>query len=321
MKKIICVSLILSSIMLLLPLSLVGKSENSEKILPVTALLGNDAPDKEYGTSFKVCDTATGEVTQIKTEDYIFGVVAAEMPASYEKEALKAQAVAAYTFAAVRKAENSGKSYDITNDHTVDQSYITESEAEKRWGDKAEEYKAKIKNAVKETSGYIVTYKGKPITAVYHAVSGGITEDSKNVWGISAEYLKPVTSEGDKLSSEYKSEASFTADELKTKFKDEAELSGSEKDYFGKAERTKSGTVTSITVCGKEFTGARVRTLLGLRSANFEVKYTDNKFVFTVYGYGHCVGLSQNGANYMAKQGSDFKEILTWYYSGCKVEK
>lgn len=319
MKKFLYLSCIIAAVMLLLPLSVIDKSE---KTVVAAALQGNIADvKKENSTSFKVCDGETGEITEITTEDYIFGVVAAEMPALYEEEALKAQAVAAYTFACVRKAENTDKSYDITTDHTTDQSFITEADARKKWGDKSDEYTEKIKNAVKDTSGYMITYNGKPITSVYHAISGGKTEDAKDVWGVELKYLKPVTSEGDKLSSDYISEVTFTADELKKKLSDELELSGEEKSYFGNSSRTDSGMVQKITVCGKEITGARLRSLLGLRSSNFEIKYSDSKFKFTVYGYGHGVGMSQNGANYMAKQGSNFKEILTWYYTDCKVEK
>ena len=167
----------------------------------------------------------------------------------------------------------------------------------------------------------MITYESKPITAVYHAISSGKTEDAKDIWGTEYPYLKPVSSEGDKLSKDYISEASFSVEELKSKLSSDAEFSSSPANFFGKISRTDSGVVKEIEVCGKALKGARIRTLLDLRSSNFEVKYEAEKFVFTVYGYGHGVGMSQNGANYMAKQGSDFKEILCHYYKDCKVEK
>lgn len=321
MKKVLFVSLFTAAVMLLLPLSIMKKSIPS---ILTTAIQNGETGQKEIkngSTSFKVCNSESGEITEIDTQDYIFSVVAAEMPALYEEEALKAQAVAAYTFALSRKVENSDKTYDITTDHTVDQSYITEQQARDKWGDNADEYTEKIKKAIEEVSDYVITYDGNVITSVYHAISGGKTEDSKNVWGISLPYLKPVSSEGDKLSSDYKTEVSFTTEEMKEKLSDEFEPADSDENFFSDIKRTDSGTVTGIKVCGKEITGARLRSILDLRSSNFEVNYSDGKYTFTVYGYGHCVGMSQNGANYMAKQGSDFKEILTHYYTGCKIEK
>ena len=149
MKKILSVSVILSAIMLILPLSALNKTENT---LKTTQILENTPFDfNTEGTSFKLCHTENGEITEIKTSDYIFGVVAAEMPALYEKEALKAQAVAAYTFALNRKSENKNKSYDITDDHTTDQSFITEKAAREKWGEKADEYVEKIKSAISDT--------------------------------------------------------------------------------------------------------------------------------------------------------------------------
>lgn len=319
MKKIMFLAVFLSAVMLLLPLGVM--TERSAVL--VSAAANTEIPDakKSISETFLVCNNENGSITEMKAEDYIFGVVAAEMPALYEEEALKAQAIAAFTFACRRKAENEGKEYDITNDHTTDQSFITEEAACEKWGEKADEYTNKIKTAINEVIGYMITYDNKPIVAVYHAISSGKTEDAKDIWGEEYPYLKPVSSEGDKLAKDYITEVSFTADELKEKLASDIELSGDAANYFGEISRTDSGVVKEISVCGKTLKGARIRTLLDLRSSNFEVKFNDEKFVFSVYGYGHGVGMSQNGANYMAKQGSDFKEILTHYYKGCKVEK
>ena len=266
-------------------------------------------------------NTEDGKITEISIEDYIIGVVSAEMPALYEEEALKAQAVAAYTFASQRKNENASKEYDITNNHTVDQSFITEEEMKKKWGEAYETYYEKIKTAVKAVSGYMVCYDKKPIVAVYHAISSGKTEDSKDIWGDEFPYLKPVSSEGDKLNKDYLSEVSFTPEEIRNKLSNEAEFTGDESGYFGEIKRTDSGVIKEISVCGKKLTGARIRTLLDLRSSNFSIEFKDGKYCFSVLGYGHGVGMSQSGANYMAKQGSNFKEILTHYYTGCEVLK
>lgn len=319
MKKLLGFTIFIAIAMLLLPL---GAIEPAPKTVSASAVT-NSPTDKESeinaAQSFKVL--IDGKITEFSSEDYIFGVVAAEMPALYHEEALKAQAVAAYTFACSKKAQNKDLEYDITNDYTIDQSFITEAEARAKWGDSADEYITKIKKAVADTAGEMIFYEGAPITAVYHAISGGKTEDCKNVWGSELDYLKPVVSEGDKLAKNYITEVSFTADELKQKLEKEIELKGEPKDYFGRSIRTDSGTVSAIKVCDKEVSGFTLVALLSLRSANFEVKFADEKFTFTVYGAGHGVGMSQNGANYMAKQGSSYKEILTYYYSGCSVEK
>ncbi len=319
MKKAIYITLIISAVMLLMPLGVIG---NSNSVATMATVINNVPKAKEAkATSFLLCNTQSGEVIELKAEDYIFGVVAAEMPALYESEALKAQAVAAYTFACCRKAENSQKSYDITDDPLTDQSYINEEKAREKWGDKADEYTDKIKGVINEVEDYMITYDGKPINAVYHAISSGKTEDCKDIWGNQLPYLKSVPSEGDKLADNYVTTKTLSTDQLKEKLSEELEFLGSPENYFGSISRTDSGTVTEITVCNKALSGSRIRSLLDLRSSNFEVSYAEENFTFTVYGYGHGVGMSQNGANYMAKQGSSFQEILKHYYTDCKVEK
>ncbi|MBQ2286196.1 MAG: stage II sporulation protein D [Acutalibacteraceae bacterium] len=320
MKKIFCCALIILSVMLVLPLAAL-ESPKETAVETAAHIFEMPKAGKAVSETFRICDTSNDTVTEMKAADYIFGVVAAEMPALYEKEALKAQAVAAYTYACVKKVENADKTYDLTTDPSLDQSFITREEAEKRWGDKAGEYREKIETAVKETEGYMITYEKKPILAVYHAISTGMTESCENVWGKDIPYLKPVASPGDKLAPEYIKKAEFTEEEVKTKLAELCTVSGEAKDFFTDIQKTESGTVKSLSVCGKEVTGAAIRSLFNLRSSAFEVAYDSGKFTFTVYGYGHGVGMSQYGANYMAKQGSDFKEILCCYYSGCKVEK
>ncbi len=321
MKKVVVFAVFLVGVILLLPLS---QADNPDKAKAPSAV-GESAvlPDAKDAAaeSFRICEMESDTVTVLSAEEYIFGVVAAEMPALYEPEALKAQAVAAYTYACYRRAGNSGKSYDLTTDPTLDQSYITEEQARARWGGKAEEYCQKIKSAVAETKGFLVTYDNKPILAVYHAISPGKTEDCQNVWGSDLPYLKPVASPGDTLSPQYVSTVTVTAKTLREKLGDECDFSGKEAAYFGKSEKTASGVVKQISVCGTPLKGARIRSLLDLRSSAFDVAYSDGGFTFTVYGYGHGVGMSQYGANAMAKQGSGFEEILTHYYTGCTVYK
>lgn len=320
MKKIISISLFLATVMLIMPLTaMTNMSEGTKAAVSAKAeeITDSITPSDE----FKVYDPSSEKITVLSSEDYIFGVVAAEMPALYEVEALKAQAVAAYTFACARKSANSDKQYDITADPTTDQCYISESTASDKWGDKAEEYTSKIKAAVKETAGYAVTYNGSLITAVYHAVSTGKTESCKNVWGTDLPYLVPVESEGDRLASDYISTVTLSFEEIKKSLAEKITFPEDGTVSFSGIVRTDSGNVKSIDICNQTLSGFELRELLNLRSADFEPKITDNTVTFTVYGYGHGVGMSQNGANYMAKLGYDFKSILTHYYTDCKVEK
>lgn len=320
MKKTLCYGIIILSAMFIFPLCGI-KFEEKPAVAAATKIFVPKTDKQVKGDSFRICDMQTDTVSVMTAKEYIFGVVAAEMPALYDTEALKAQAVAAYTLACRRRTDNKDKSYDLTTDYTVDQSYISRADAEKRWGDKAKEYSKKIENAVSEVEGVAVTYNGEPITAVYHAISSGRTEDSRDIWGGSLPYLKPVSSPGDKLSPDYMSEVKVTPEELQKKLGDECRLSGEPSDYFGEPKRTDSGSVLTVPVCGTDIGGGTLRSIFDLRSLNYSVKYTDGNFVFTVRGYGHGVGMSQYGADYMAKQGSGFKEILTYYYTGCKVEK
>lgn len=319
MKKLLGFTVFIAIAMLLLPLGVLKNKKTviSASTIVVDEPIKTERPEALKTQTFKVL--INGEILELSSKDYIFGVVAAEMPALYHEEALKAQAVAAYTFACCRKAANCDKEYDITADHTVDQSFITEQKAREKWGGNADIYIEKIKKAVNDTDGLVITCNGELITAAYHAISSGKTEDCKNVWGGERPYLKSVSSEGDKLAANYISQAVFSQDELKEKLKNEIPLNGEPENYFGKATRTDSGTVTKITVCNKEITGYKLQKALELRSANFEVECKDNSFIFTVYGAGHGVGMSQNGANFMAKQGSSYQEILKHYYTGCEI--
>ena len=321
MKKTVFITLFMSIVMLLMPLSVLSSqpkaleaSKNSSKI---------EKSDKTVRKEdiFRLYDPETEKITNINAEDYIFGVVAAEMPALYETEALKAQAVAAYTYACFNREKNKDNSYDISADPSVSQCYITEEEAIAKWGEKSGEYKEKIKSAVSEVIGNALTYKGEIILSVYHAISCGVTEDSSNVWGKEYNYLKSVDSGWDKNAENYKSTVNLTSAELKEKLGDKVSLSGEEKNYFGKSTLTDAGYVKKIEICSESLTGADIRKYLDLRSNCFEVSYNEGVFTFEVYGYGHGVGMSQFGANCLAKEGKNYKEILKYYYSGCKIEE
>ncbi len=262
-----------------------------------------------------------GKVAEMETSDYLIGVVAAEMPAEYTEEALKAQAVAARTFLAFKKEQNAKESYDITADYATDQAFLTEEELKEKWADAFDENHEKVTKAVEATENEMLYFNGKPIMAVYHAVSSGKTERAENVWGEDYPYLTATDSIGDLLCPDYLSTVTVSADDFKKAFGEEIKLEGEVRGWLGKTENTESGTVSKIIVGGKEFKGSDLREKFSLKSNSFDLTFDGTNFVFTVRGYGHGVGMSQYGANYMAQQGSDYREILNWYYDGCEIKK
>ncbi len=321
MKKITVLAFFLGICMLLTPLGVVAKDPPTEMADTLLDSVETSLEASGNTEEFKIYLSETKEVVSLSAKDYIFGVVAAEMPALYEEEALKAQAVAAYTYALYRKSVNSGEDYDITDDHTKDQAFITKSEAAEKWGSKADTYTEKIEKAVEEVAGYAITYGGEIIMAAYHAISAGKTENCCDIWSSDLPYLVSVESEWDTESENYQTSASFTLDEIKNTLTKKITPTDSADDYFCDIKRTDIGTVTSLSVCGTAFTGSEIRELFDLRSSNFTVAYKDDTFTFTVLGYGHGLGMSQNGANCMAKEGARYTEILKHYYTDCKIEK
>lgn len=317
--------------MLLMPLLSVppGNGQGDTISGPKTGTSSTITAPKGTVEEFLVYNSTEKKVVKMSVEEYLLGVVAAEMPAEYHAEALKAQTVAAYTFACRKRAQrlasaatSSGEVYDITTDSQVDQAYLSPEALKQKWGDKTDEYTGKIKNAIKEVKGYLITYNKEPILAAYHSISSGKTESAKNVWGSDYPYLKPTDSIGDLLSPNYLSEVTFSTDKFKEILTGLKITPGSDPATFaGQPKRSESGTVLTQSLCGKELTGKDIRTAFSLRSANYDLKYANNIFTFTVRGYGHGVGMSQYGANYMALQGSTFLEILSWYYSGCTMSR
>ena len=267
-----------------------------------------------------------GTVQEMNMDEYIQGVLRAEMPASFELEALKAQAVAART-ETLYKVENgpvaNHPDADICNDINCCQAFITAEQAEKNWGKNAEKYAAKIATAVRETDGMTILYQDQPILAAFFSSASGQTNASGDVWVNDLPYLQSVQSpEGESEVPNYYSVETFSAEEFKEIFLAEypdADLSGAPEDWFGEEKRNDSDMVLTIDIGGIEVKGTKVRTLFSLRSASFTVSVEDGNVVFRVTGYGHGVGMSQYGANVMAKEGKNYIEILKWYYTGVTI--
>jgi len=248
-------------------------------------------------------------------------VVAAEMPASFEPEALKAQAVAARTFACSRMERITEHHPDapLCTDSTCCQAYIDPEAAAVNWGKDADAFARKIADAIADTDGLVLFYHGQPIEAVFHSSSAGRTLDAVEVWGRQVPYLTGVDSpEGEDVPN-YHTSAVFAPEEFKRVFLTrypEARFTDHPADWFGEVTHSSNGGVTALTVGGITVSGATMRSLYCLRSASFSIAADQTAVTFSVTGYGHGVGMSQYGANTLARQGKTCAEILSWYYTG-----
>ena len=262
-------------------------------------------------------------VTEMSFSDYLQGVLRAEMPASFQEDALRAQAVAArtYTYYKMSSGGNHGDTADICTDHSCCQAFLGKEKAADNWGKNAERYEAKIENAVSATDGQVMLYGGAPILAVFHSSSAGETWNSGEVWAQDLPDLQSVSSPEGEGVPNYYSTVELTEAEFREKFlaaRPEADLSGPASGWI--RDPVMDGVhVESVTIGGVSVSGPLVRSIFGLRSASFTAEAGDGKITFYVTGYGHGVGLSQYGANAMAEAGSTWREILEHYYTGVTI--
>ncbi len=281
----------------------------------------------EQGLMIPVYLTKKATIETVPLEQYVKGVLAAEMPVEFELEALKAQAMAARTYVVRRVLEkdysNMPVSDALVTDTTAHQAYITEQELRDRWDKRYETNMAKIDRAVNETKDLILTYEHKPINATFFSTSNGYTENSEDYWPFKSPYLRSVPSPWDiKLSSRYQETVDLSYKSMLQKLgvTSIATTGTSAKNMKVLAWST-GHRVKSITIGGKIFSGREVREKLGLASSQFTWKWSGSKITITTYGYGHGVGLSQWGANGMAKEGNTAEQIVTYYYTGISIEK
>lgn len=251
-------------------------------------------------------------------EEYIKGVVAAEMPALFPEEALKAQAVAARTYT-IHSLAPTGKT--TIHPEEIGQAYLSVEELKKQWGKNFPVYYKKISDAVDATYGEIMVYEEEPILAVFHAESAGKTETAENVWEQSIPYLQSVDSSLDEKAPDFEKQVTFTCQEAANTLSSRFAGLGLDADNLQNQlqikNRSSSGYIQEIQVGSKILTGKQVREALGLRSANFAISYpTNNTLCFTTKGYGHGAGMSQYGASFMAEDGNNYREILQHYYTG-----
>lgn len=255
---------------------------------------------------------SNGSVINLNMTDYLIGVVSSEMPASFNLEALKAQSVLARTYAL--KAKQTGKKL---TDTVSTQSYIDIDQMKNKWGNSFNTYYNKIKNAVENTNGEYLSYNGNYIEALYHSTNNGKTESSLDVFGNYYPYLISVSSEYDKNASSYLRTISMPLDTISNKLG----LSLNNDSVISILSYTDGGNIKEININGNNFSGKKVRELLDLRSADFDIGISDNNANITTRGYGHGVGMSQYGANGMANAGYSYKDILSHYYPGATLTK
>ncbi len=319
----------------LLPLAVAMTLGEAEEPVPLEetavteSLPSPTAPVEIEGLSgYPVLDVETGEVFTVSVRDYLIGAVCAEMPLSFELEARKAQAVAAHTYAermaAIARSQPSEalQGAYFSNDSSRYQAFYTDAQLREVFGEEYETAHARAAQAVDAVLDEILVYESQPILAAFHAMSSGSTECAADVWGTDIAYLQAVSSPSDKDAPLYEQSVSFTAAQVQEKLLAAREgliLGVNASHWFRGPVCSESGMVLQMTVGNCIFTGQELRSIFGLRSANFTVTTGDAGMTFTTRGYGHGVGMSQYGANAMAKAGSTYREILAYYYSGAEI--
>ncbi len=254
-------------------------------------------------------------IDEIPLEEYVVGVLAGEMPVDFELEALKAQAVAARSYVMTKIQENYKKDYDVV-DTVTNQVYLDKEYLKSVWKDSYIDNINKLKMAVISTKGEYLSYNGKVANALFFSTSSGVTENCEDVFDAKVEYLKSVDSHWDTTSPVYSTTSTFTFNDFYNKLG----LPYSEKLNIKIINKIYTGRIMKISINNKEFTGDDVRFKLGLRSAYFEITQEQGKVIITCKGFGHGVGMSQYGANGMAKEGYNYQDILTHYYTNIEIE-
>ena len=275
----------------------------------------------------RVQNASTGEVLEVPVLDYMIGAVASEMPITWPDEALKAQGIAAHSYALYQRDHSDTEALGgawFSVDPARRQGCMTTEVLQSYWGEDYEANYQRLKTLLEPLVHTVLLYEGAPAAACYHAISNGRTEASQLVWNEALPYLQGVDSPLDKLAEGYEETVSYTTqqmyDMLATQFSG-LDLSGSADGWFGETSLTPAGYVDTIQVGGAFVKGTQLRTALSLRSSCFTIQRTEDGFDVTTLGYGHGVGLSQCGAQAMAAQGQSCQQILSWYFPGTSLEE
>lgn len=266
-----------------------------------------------------------GNIVEMNLDEYLLGVVSAEMPANYDIEALKAQAVVArtYTLYTIIHSDKHGDGSICTNSACC-QAWLSKEDRMSKWEEAEREANwNKIEEAVYSTSGEVIEYNGEVIDAFFHSNSGGKTEVPANVWGgTEYPYLQAVETSGEDGYTQYSSEVTIGKNEFESKMREkysDFQIDWNEEKNIEIVEYTDGGRVKTIKIGNKNLSGVEVRSIFGLKSANFNISIENDTIKFSVKGYGHGVGLSQTGADSMAKQGANYKDIINHFYTNVQI--
>ena len=331
MKKVLIYFLIFLLICFIIPALLTkgavnGAVQKEEKDKNEEAKIEEEKYNYNKYRTIKLLHAKTGEVEEVELDTYLCNVVSAEMPADFEEEALKAQAIVARTYTIYKIKNKKHDNADICDDSNCCQAWISKEDRLNRWNEEQREANwQKIENCVKATQGKIITYNNEPINAFFHSNSGGKTEIPVNVWGGGTDlpYLQVVETSGEDEYSQYSSQVEFTQEELINKLKEkysDISIDFNNQDDIKILEYTDSGRVKTIKFGNHNISGTEARTILGLKSTNFSIVRENEKIKFDVKGYGHGVGMSQTGADSMAKQGKNCEEIIKHFYVGVEIK-
>ena len=330
MKKLILYIITLISICFILPAIFTNTKSNKSIETDAKSENNTNSETEKENTNhkyskIKLLHLKTGEIEEVILEEYLCNVVSAEMPVDFEIEALKAQVIVARTYTIYKINNKKHDNADICDSSSCCQAWISKDDRLSRWEEnKREENWKKIERAVNETNGKIITYEGKPINAFFHSNSGGTTEVPINVWGGSGyPYLQMVETSGEEGYTQYASEVTLFFDEILNKIKEkysDIQIDFTKDDDIKILERTESDRVKTIKFGNYNLSGVEARTIFGLRSTNFEIEKQEDKITFKVKGYGHGVGMSQTGADSLAKQGKNAEDIIHHFYSNVELK-
>ncbi|WP_071460955.1 stage II sporulation protein D [Bacillus massilinigeriensis] len=327
LKPLIVLSIILFAVTLLVPSILVLPFKEEK----VTGKLGemvkpdnsskqvSTGPSSDSGVEVTVFRMAKSSLEKMTLDQYLIGVVAAEMPVDFETEALKAQALTARTYY-VKQLMNPDKTGlpdgAQVSDTVTHQVFKNKDELKQQWGSEYERKMKKVADAVKETDGQILTFNDAPIEATFFSTSNGYTENSEDYWPNSFPYLRSVESPWDKKSPKFATQTVLPLGEFERKLGIKL---NSGKSLGSVTARTTGKRVGKLEIAGKTFTGKEVRDKLGLKSSDFTWSLKDGNIIIDTKGFGHGVGMSQYGANGMAAEGKSYKDIVLHYYKGVQI--
>lgn len=338
MKKLIVLFLCVACVLISVPFAVKylqetaqqGRPQADSPLLTDGNLTDGDAVQpaqitNENKEEIAVCMASSGAVVSMPLKEYVIGVVAGEMPALYEEEALKAQAAASMNLA--RIALQNGTSDRLAGGHissssTLAQAYLTVAQMQEKWGSDYELFYNRIAAAVDAVAEYVIVYEDELCQTCFHAVSPGKTENSENVWLTATPYLTAVDSSFDATAQNFRTTMQLHADAFAdglSEFGFSPETNA--RHWLGESTYSPSGTLLSLEVGNITVTGQQLRQAFGLRSAAVEVVYEDGEFILHTSGYGHGVGMSQYGAQQLALQGYSWQDIIRYYYQGAEIRQ